>query len=100
MYKINVTQNNIHITDSYVFQTTKDIDSVLDSIRKEYTTEQCSVLKRSNKSLKREIRGHNLLYSLGLFKSHTKDVDLNYPTIWYHTLCWNILSPIYLMIKG
>lgn len=100
MYKINVTKDSIHIEDSYVFQKTKDMNSLFSSIRAEYTIEDTDVLKRTDKSLKRELRGHNLLYYLGLFKSHTKDVDLNYPTKWYHTLCWNILSPIYLMIKG
>lgn len=38
---------------------------------------------RSNSSLIREWAAHKLLYSLGMWKSHTESVDLNYPQKWY-----------------
>ena len=37
------------------------------------------VQKRSEESLLREWATHKLLYQLGLWRSHTFDVDLNYP---------------------
>ena len=36
---------------------------------------KCQHLRKAD-SYVREIKGHNNLYKLGLFKSHTKDVDL------------------------
>ena len=52
---------------------------------------------RGIENLVREWRAHNLLYDLWLFRSHTRDVDLdsegNGPK--YQWL-WNILSALYI----
>lgn len=50
---------------------------------------------RSIFSLIIEWRAHNLLYDLGMYKSRTKDVDLNYPK-WYVYPIYFILSLFYL----
>lgn len=52
------------------------------------------VFKRSLKSLTREWRVHNFLYKIGLYKSRTKDVDLDYPQQWYYRLGYFILSSV------
>ena len=74
----NVTRNNIHIEDS-AFISKKEMDAILVDIFLNHGIDTEVFFLRSKKSLKREWALHNLLYSWGLFKSHTKDVDLNVP---------------------
>lgn len=60
-----------------------------------YERVECSILyTRSIKSLVEEWRAHNLLYKLGLFKSHTKDVDLNNESK-VRLFIYKILSKLY-----
>ena len=47
---------------------------------------------RTNKSYEREIKAHNRLYKLGLFKSHTKDCDLEEPIKWYYELLYFLIG--------
>ena len=89
---IEVSKNNIHIEDSYLINKRSDMQLVLDNIRANYSIEYCEVLKRTDKSLIREWRTHNILYSLHLFRSHTKDVDLNYPQSKLVEICYAVLS--------
>lgn len=75
-YQYSVTPINIHIVDSY--QISKhDMYNVLNEIQEENPT--IFVWNRTMYSLKCEWITHNFLYRLGLWKSHTKDVDLNIP---------------------
>lgn len=76
---INVSKNNIHIEDSYEVNTKEDMQIVLTDIRANHSLEESDVLKRTDSSLIKEWRVHNVLYNLHLFRTHTKDVDLNYP---------------------
>lgn len=76
---IKVSKNNIHIEDSYKVNTREDMQIVLTDIRANHSLEESDVLKRTDKSLIKEWRIHNVLYNLHLFRKHTKDVDLNYP---------------------
>lgn len=48
--KIDITTNNIHITDSYKIQSKKEMEEILTSIK----TPDCQVFKRKMKSLIRE----------------------------------------------
>lgn len=74
-----ITDNNLHIEDSCK-EYKAVMDTILDMIRQEHP--DSNVWKRSMFSLKCEWIVHNFLYSLGLWRSHTKDVDLNYPNKW------------------
>ena len=76
---INVSKNNIHIENSYWAKTRNDMQLVLNNIRANHSLEESDVLKRTDKSLIKEWRVHNVLYNLHLFREHTKDVDLDYP---------------------
>jgi len=89
--------DNICIPDSYRISK-KDFDSVLDEIEEEKPS---AVFKyRSRKSLKLEWATHNGLYNLGLWRSRTKDVDLEYPQSWYHKIIYWILGNLFwLFIK-
>lgn len=92
--KITVTQDNIYIEDSYKVTHIKDMKAFLSKISS--TTEiTCNVFNTvSCNSLIREWRAHNLLYSLHLFRSHTKDVDLN-KNKWYTNILYCVLSCLY-----
>jgi hypothetical protein len=47
------------------------------------------------KDLINEWKTHNLFYDLHLFRSHTKDVDLNKHS-WFIKLIYSILSKFYI----
>ena len=76
---IKVSKSNIHIEDSYKVNRKDDMQIVLNDIRATHSLEESDVLKRTDSSLIKEWRVHNVLYNLHLFREHTKDVDLDYP---------------------
>lgn len=92
---VNVSKNNIHIEDSYKVNTREDIQMILNDIRAKHSLEECDVLKRTDKSLINEWCAHNLFYNLHLFRSHTKDVDLNYPQSKITEIVYSIVSIFY-----
>ena len=71
-----VSDNNIHIVDSYMISK-REFEPRLLVIKSLYPS--CNVWQRKMSSLKREWATHNLLYALHIYRSRTKDVDLNYP---------------------
>ena len=86
--KISYTENNTHVEDSYLANDIKfEVGSI---IRERYL--QFLPVTRSFESYVREWKGHNRLYKLGLFRSHTKDVDLdeNMSMIW--EIIWMIIG--------
>lgn len=84
-----LTQNNLHIEESYKISKSEFVPFFNDLRKKEPWSD---VWNRTNGSMKREWASHNLLYNLHLFRSHTKDVDLNYPQKWYVSLAYNIFG--------
>lgn len=91
-----VSKNNIHMENSYEVTNKFTMDNILYDIREDYADE-CDVLQnRTNESMINEWVGHNNLYKLHLFRSHTKDVDLNWPQKWYEPIVWWLLSRIVL----
>ena len=76
MIKYTIAKDNLHLVDSYKVPTRR-FDRELNQI--EAIHPKSDVWKRSRRSMRREWTTHNGLYSLGLFRSHTKDVDINYP---------------------
>lgn len=47
---------------------------------------------RTTNSYVREWKGHNRLYNMGLFRNHTKDVDLEENISLWKELLWMILG--------
>lgn len=89
-----ITYNNLHVEDSY--QTKKaQIEPFLNSAKAIHPWSE--VWKRSLGSIKREWATHTLLYNLHLFRSHTKDVDINYPQKWYVTFVYNVFGSVALL---
>lgn len=88
-----VSDKSVHILDSYKVKTISEMDYIIATLRVKYPS--CEVLKRSNNSLINEWRTHNLLYALGLFKNHVKDLDLTVIP-WWADVMYLLLSPLYL----
>ena len=89
--KIKYTKNCTKIYDSYLLGSDYLIRKVAVEIA---TTRMIKNLPqtRTEKSYCNEIKAHNRLYKLGLFKSHTKDTDLEEPISKFMEIIFTILS--------
>lgn len=85
--KIIYTKTCTKIYDSYKY----DADKLADEIIKTRYKAKLSIT-RDHTSYAREIRGHDRLYKLGLFKSHTKDVDLEEQNSKLMEIIWRIIG--------
>ena len=90
--EVVVRDNNIRIEKGYLVRG-RAFGFVLNYIRKDEPNEVTA--NRSNYSLSCEWAVHNALYKLGLFRSHTKDMDLNYPCRieWLYILLGSFIYP-------
>lgn len=89
-YICTVSENNIHIKDSYKVKDRSKMCEILYTIQHNHP--ECKVFKRSYNSMISEWRTHNRLYRLGYKKQRTGDVDINYPLKWYVELAYRILG--------
>lgn len=91
----SVTDTNIHIVNSYQIESKVVMEHILMDIQEDYP--DIRVFKeRSMKSLINEWVGHNNLFKLHLFRSHTTSVDLQVPVKWYEPIAWWLLSRVIL----
>lgn len=88
--KITHTKTTLHIEDSYKIKSHSEMLNILHQYHIEHP--DCEVFKRDLSSLISEWKAHNRLYSLGLFRSHTKDVDFEYPIERKYEIIWKILG--------
>ena len=92
--RIKLTRDNTHIMDSYLIRGKEEMRSFLTAVR-----EQCdpdmAVAVRSINSLICEWRSHNLFYFLHVFRSRTKDVDLERQQSWWRELFCRVVSFFY-----
>lgn len=84
--------NNVHIVDSYKV---KEIDDFLSELKP--LTDADFDYKRSLKDWSTEWYAHNLIYKFGLFRSHTKDVDLNENEYKLAVLIYKLMKPFALL---
>ena len=86
--RIQYNSENIRIIDSYEITNPKDMIVILKlfKLKTGYRT------KRSLKSWIKEWKAHNRLYKLGLFKSHTKDCDLEENEKIHRLIAYQILG--------
>ena len=87
---IDYSESNTHVKDSY--QYTDYNLNVMTIIRERHL--RSLPVTRSFESYVREWRGHNRLYKLHLFRSHTKDVDLDENMSMFWELVWLIIGGI------
>lgn len=71
-----ISDNNLQIRDSYLYSK-RDMVSSLNIIKERYP--HSDIWQRSMSSLRAEWIVHNACYRLHILRSHTADVDLNYP---------------------
>jgi len=92
--RVQLSYNNTHINDSYQIVSKRDMRLFLATIR-----EQCNpdmaVAVRSMESLVCEWRSHNLFYYLHVFRSRTKDVDLERHQSWWREAFCRVVSFFY-----
>lgn len=93
-----VTDKNIQIKDSYKITITSEMEDILNNLRLEYP-DNAVLMTRRNPGLIREWKGHNFLYKLGIIRSHTKDVDLDYDTNIFYAIGYWFLSVGYDIIN-
>ena len=92
--RVTLSRDNTHILDSAFIRSRKDIRDFLIAIR-----EQCdpgmAVATRDLESQVREWRVHNFFYYLHVFRSRTKDVDLELRQTWYRELFCQVFDFFY-----
>lgn len=71
-----ISDNSLQICDSYSYSK-HDMISSLNLIKERYP--HSDIWQRSMSSLRAEWIVHNACYRLHILRSHTADVDLNYP---------------------
>lgn len=84
----------IHIKDSYLITSKKDILEVLEYIHglDEYQKLQEAGYTRTMESEFQEWKGHNVLYKFGILRSRTGYVDINQNESAFRKLVYAILS--------
>ena len=83
----------ITVYDSYKVSK-KEFNPFLNDLREGYIG-NIVLYERSNWNLTNEWAFHNFLYNIdifGLFRSHTKDVDMQYPLTWYEKIIYPTLG--------
>ena len=88
------TPTNTHITDSCLVESKEAMRAFLEDLRKEVPTEM-AVNQRDIESQVREWRSHNFFYKFHVFRSRTKDVDLEVKQTWYRELFCRVVSFLY-----
>lgn len=85
---------NTHIDDSCSIRSKDDIIAYLTTLR-ENASPEMAVNQRSLQSLVAEWRAHNFFYDLHVFRSRTRDVDLERHQVWYKELFCRLVSFFY-----
>lgn len=92
--RVSLTRENTHILDSAFIRSRTEIRNFLIALR-----EQCdpgmAVAARDLESQVREWRAHNFFYFLHVFRSRTKDVDLELHQSWWREIFCRVVSFFY-----
>ncbi len=88
------TPTNTHILDSASVRSKADMREFLLKVRAQSSPEM-AVWRRDLESMIREWRSHNLFYQLHVFRSRTKDVDLELCQSWCRELFCRVVSFFY-----
>lgn len=91
MIKYEFYEDETVIINSYKL-TNYEINNVVVPEIIYYRLKKYLPVNRTNKSYEREIKAHNRLYKLGLYKDHTKDCNLEENIKWYYEILYLILG--------
>lgn len=92
--RVALSCENTHIIDSYLIKSKKEMRAFLLGLR-EHCDPDMAVSVRSMHSLISEWRSHNLFYYLHVFRSRTKDVDLERLQPWWREVFCRVVSFFY-----
>ncbi len=88
------TPTGTHIEDSCLVTSKKDMRAYLQELR-DTSSPEMAVNQRDLESQVREWRSHNFFYKFHVFRSRTKDVDLELKQTWYRELFCRVVSFFY-----
>ena len=89
-----ITSTNTHIVDSCLVTSKEDIRAYLQKLR-DASSPEMAVNQRDMESQVREWRSHNFFYKFHVFRSRTKDVDLELRQSWLRELFCRVVSFFY-----
>lgn len=98
LYTVICSTLNTQIIDSYEIKSIKGMKSIINKIKNQLIETDHSdfaVFNRTLTGMIIEWRAHNLLYSLGIYKNKTKNVDLDLNIKQYNKILYFILSCLY-----
>lgn len=90
--EIRVSENNIQIVNSYEVSK-KRFDAIIDRLQRNLPQHKV-IVNRSRSSIKKEWTSHNLLYKLGIARSRTRDLDINYPLTFVEEVFYSIVGTL------
>lgn len=93
---IQVFEDNIQIIDSYKVSKT-NFAEILDKIWSDLPDHKV-VKTRKKRFVQREWAVHNLCYKLGIYRSRTKDLDINSPLKIQEAITYALFGGIALMV--
>lgn len=88
------TPTGTHIEDSCLVTSKEDMRAYLQELR-DTSSPEMAVNQRDLESQVREWRSHNFFYKFHVFRSRTKDVDLELKQTWYRELFCRVVSFFY-----
>lgn len=88
------TPTNTHVLDSCKVRSKAEMREFLEAVRQQSSAEM-AVCQRDLESQVREWRSHNLFYRIHVFRSRTKDVDLELKQTWYRELFCRVVDFLY-----
>ena len=94
MENAQVTPTNTHIVDSCLVTSKEDIRAYLQKLR-DASSPEMAVNQRDMESQVREWRSHNFFYKFHVFRSRTKDVDLELRQSWLREWFCRVVSFFY-----
>jgi len=94
MENAQVTPTNTHIIDSCLITSKEDMRAYLQELR-DTSAPEMAVNQRDLESQVREWRSHNFFYKFHVFRSRTKDVDLELKQSWPRELFCRVVSFFY-----
>jgi len=95
-FDYNITENNIHIVDSYLVHDFWQMRDILLLIKESHP--ECQIFKEHSLfSLRKEWEAHNLLYDFHIKRERTKDVDLDIQSKpqWLYDACYLMIGTLY-----
>lgn len=88
------TPTNTHINDSCKVKSKADMRAYLENLR-EASAPDMAVCQRDLESMVCEWRSHNFFYNFHVFRSRTKDVDLELKQTWWREVFCRVVSWFY-----